>query len=440
MRSTLKTNLNRTVFLERRGEGGIVIKRFHSPGALRRLTDGRRAAREFRMLSELHELGLPVPEPIELRKRDGRWEVLLNWIPGARPVEEFLAEERRIPIGAGDLSRALARLLARTWEAGLVHSDLHAGNVLLDEAGELWLIDFQHARLSSRVQVNRRRRELILLAAGTRETCSRRFRARFLIEVLRNLRPDERDAFGSRHALIKDVEEAARLHHRYRVHRREVRWTRESGACTAYQAGPVSGWISRAVPVEEHALLQDLALFEFDRSAELLANGFELLETQRDNERWLVIKSQDEALLREAWYAAVRLRDHGLRAPSPTLFVETPEPRMLLRIEETASNRHETANSTCLQEVMQLLGGLHDRGLALADLTHETFRLDLSPPTFGAPIELVTSNATRRERDRHAVLELLGTNDTTEWHEAYCAEWRGDLTELIELHEELARG
>jgi len=438
MSATLKTNLNRTVLLERDGDSGIVIKRFHSPGALRRLTDGRRAAREFKILSQLHELGLPVPRPLEIRKQGDHWEVLIQWLPGSYAIEDFLRGERELPVGTGDLPRKLANLLARIWNAGLVHSDLHAGNVLLDEMGKLWIIDFQHARFRSEISTRRRIRDLIVLAAGVRETCSPRFRAKFLIELLRQLDTEESE---DRTILAKRIEDEARLHHRYRVRRRQLRWTRESGACRAFAAGPVTGWVSREIEASRAPELCKLALLEFDETATILANGFESFEVQQAGETWLLIRAQDESTLREAWYTSVRIKDHGLAAPRPILLVEQPQPRMLLSentepgpgADGPGDNRENRAAS-----IMQLLGSLHDRGLALADLSADTFRLAAEVPSFGAPIEVVAASASYRARDRKAALELVGAQDD-QWQQAYCSAWRGDRSELIELREELAR-
>ena len=441
MHATLKTNLNRTVLLEQHGDAGVVIKRFHSPGALRRLTDGRRAAREFRVLTQLHELGLPVPKPIDCAKEGEHWEVRTEWIPGTVALDELLAEPHKIPAEAGDLPRRLGESLARFWSAGLDHSDLHAGNVLLDESGQIWLIDFQHARVNAELSARQQHRTLVALTAGVRELVSPRLRARFLVALFRGLKSSELEAHGTRTLFAKRIEEEARLHHRYRVRRRQLRWTRESSSCRAFSSGPVTGWVSRSVETEHEPEVAALAQLEFDDAATTLENGFELLELENSEGNWLIIRAQDEAVLREAWYTAVRVRDHGLPAPQPLLYVEAPQPRMLLLEEESASTLESCSESANIESLMHLLGSLHDRGLALADLSIETIRWHTNGPSFGSPLELVSSSEHRRARDRKAALELLGDSKSgsEEWTDAYCSAWRGDQSELASLREELAR-
>ncbi len=439
MRTTLKTNLNRTVLLEQHGAAGVVTKRFHSPGALRRLTDGRRAAREFRVLSQLHELGLPVPTPLDCAKEGEHWEVRTEWIPETQTLDELLEEPRKIPADSGDLPRRLGESLARFWSAGLDHSDLHAGNVLLDAAGRIWLIDFQHARVTADLSARQQHRTLVALAAGVRELVSARFRARFLIALFRELEASDREAHGPRTLFAKRIEEEARLHHRYRVRRRQLRWTRESSSCRAFGSGPVTGWVSRSVESENEPAIAALAQLEFDDAATTLENGFELLELNNSEGNWLIIRAQDEAVLREAWYTAVRVRDHGLPAPQPVLYVEAPEPRMLLLEQNPATTLESSRDSASLESLMRLLGSLHDRGLALADLSIETIRWHASGPSFGAPLEVISSSEHRRARDRKAALELLGDCEGDSWTEAYCSSWRGDQSELTSLREELAR-
>ncbi len=442
MPALLKTNLNRTVLRDREANREIVVKRFHSPGALRRLADGRRAAREFEVLSGLHERGLPVPEPLELRKRDEHWEVVSAWIPNARPLEDFLRGGHAIPPAAGDLARRLARLLARTWSTGLVHSDLHAGNVLLDEAGEAWLIDFQHAQIRTEVSLRRRINDLVVLSAEVRELVSARFRARFMVELLRNLDTDNRTALGARTALAQRVEEEARLHHRHRVHRRQLRWTRESSSCREFDQSPMHGWVNREFEVADDLGLKAIIGTPFDQTSTLLSNGFEILEIDHPEGNWILVRAQEESVLREAWYTAVRVQDHGLPGPTPCLFLDEPEPRALFR--ERPNGHYLTkalalrSGNELLSPLMHLLGGLHDRGLALADLSLETFRAAGREVSFGTPLEIIAATPSRRARDRKAARELID-GDGTSWADAYFSAWRGDRAELVGLREEIER-
>jgi 3-deoxy-D-manno-octulosonic acid kinase len=105
-----------------------------------------RPVAEFDMLVELHRLGLPVPRPLAaLTRRRGlfyRGCLLTERIPGARTVADLMAERSAddafwARIGAG---------IRRFHDHGVVHADLNARNILIDERDTVFLIDFDRAR------------------------------------------------------------------------------------------------------------------------------------------------------------------------------------------------------------------------------------------------------------------------------------------------------
>jgi 3-deoxy-D-manno-octulosonic acid kinase len=105
-----------------------------------------RAFREFRLLAELHDAGLPVPAPLMARYvRSGlsyRADLITRQIPGALNLAERLAARQLDAALATQVGRTLAGFHAR----GLWHADLNAGNLLVDGAGKVWLIDFDRCR------------------------------------------------------------------------------------------------------------------------------------------------------------------------------------------------------------------------------------------------------------------------------------------------------
>jgi 3-deoxy-D-manno-octulosonic acid kinase len=106
-----------------------------------------RSFRELRLLAELERRGLPVPAPVAACYRRGALTygaaLITGRIPGVRSLSESLA--------AGLMSdsrwAAIGRCLRRFHDAGVQHADLNAGNVMLDEAGAVWLLDFDRGRL-----------------------------------------------------------------------------------------------------------------------------------------------------------------------------------------------------------------------------------------------------------------------------------------------------
>lgn len=101
---------------------------------------------EWRLLAELHRRGLPVPQPIAARViRRGvvyRGDILIRRLPG----ESLSARLQRGPLDA-ESWRAVGRCIRRFHDAGVWHADLNAHNILLDETGEVSLLDFDRGRL-----------------------------------------------------------------------------------------------------------------------------------------------------------------------------------------------------------------------------------------------------------------------------------------------------
>jgi 3-deoxy-D-manno-octulosonic acid kinase len=104
--------------------------------------DASRPWSEWHLLDSLYKEDLPVPQPVAARvERAGlfyRGDLITRRIPDARSLAERLAmgEAERMPWSA------VGRCLRRFHDAGVCHADLNAHNILLDEAGKPFLIDF----------------------------------------------------------------------------------------------------------------------------------------------------------------------------------------------------------------------------------------------------------------------------------------------------------
>jgi len=110
-------------------------------------TDRTRSFREWRLLRRLFELGLPVPRPIAAacRRRGAAYtaDLITLRIPGALPLSHHLAEAALPERGW----RRLGACVRRFHDAGVCHADLTAHNLLLDQAGHPWLLDFDRGRI-----------------------------------------------------------------------------------------------------------------------------------------------------------------------------------------------------------------------------------------------------------------------------------------------------
>ena len=116
-----------------------------------------RAMREWRLLSRLSELGLPVPRPIAARVvRRGlvyRADIILARIEGA----QALADSLQINALPANRWQEIGRCLRRFHEAGVDHADLNANNILLGDGRGIYLIDFDRGRLRTDGQDWKRR-------------------------------------------------------------------------------------------------------------------------------------------------------------------------------------------------------------------------------------------------------------------------------------------
>ncbi|MGQ0800933.1 MAG: 3-deoxy-D-manno-octulosonic acid kinase [Pseudomarimonas sp.] len=101
-----------------------------------------RPFREFRLLATMRAQGLPVPAPLAAgfwrRGPFYRASILTAEIGGARTLAECLSEV----IASAEVWRDLGTTLGRFHAAGICHADLNAHNLMIDQARQWWLLDF----------------------------------------------------------------------------------------------------------------------------------------------------------------------------------------------------------------------------------------------------------------------------------------------------------
>lgn len=144
------TGRNTAWFLNHQGRD-MVLRHFWRGGMVGRIVKDRywrapvdqtRAMREFTLLDWMHGQGLPVPRPIAARVRLGllsyRADLLMERIPNTTTLAETLT---KTALPAATWAR-IGAVIARMHALGVDHSDLNCRNILMDDAGETWLIDF----------------------------------------------------------------------------------------------------------------------------------------------------------------------------------------------------------------------------------------------------------------------------------------------------------
>ena len=101
-----------------------------------------RPFREWRLLSEMHASGLPVPAPVAARYlRSGafyRGDLITERIADSQPLPVLL-RAANLPRAAW---QAIGACLRGFHEHGICHADLNAHNVLIDARGRVFLVDF----------------------------------------------------------------------------------------------------------------------------------------------------------------------------------------------------------------------------------------------------------------------------------------------------------
>jgi 3-deoxy-D-manno-octulosonic acid kinase len=108
--------------------------------------DRARAFREWRLLRKLRAAGLPVPDPVAAHVyRTGviyTADIVTSYLPDTRKLSWFIAQGR-VPF---ECWRQIGGMIRAVHDHGVDHPDLTAHNVLLDEAGKSFLVDFDNAR------------------------------------------------------------------------------------------------------------------------------------------------------------------------------------------------------------------------------------------------------------------------------------------------------
>jgi len=129
----------------------FVLRHYRRGGLMAKLSDDRyqwsgvaktRAWREWRLLAEMYEQGLPVPRPVAARvQRHGLFysaDLVTLCLPDVTPLADLLMQQ----VVTAAQWRLIGATIKRFHQAGIYHADLNARNILLDQAGQVFVIDF----------------------------------------------------------------------------------------------------------------------------------------------------------------------------------------------------------------------------------------------------------------------------------------------------------
>jgi 3-deoxy-D-manno-octulosonic acid kinase len=150
----LETSGRGEVLIVAHGDESWVLRHYRRGGLVARFIDDHylwlgaeraRAFREWRLLRKLRAAGLPVPNPVAAHVyRTGliyTADIITSYLPGTRKLSWFI-EQGRVP---AQCWRQIGAMIRAVHDHGVDHPDLTAHNVLLDEAGRSFLVDFDNA-------------------------------------------------------------------------------------------------------------------------------------------------------------------------------------------------------------------------------------------------------------------------------------------------------
>ena len=145
-----------TVYFVESGNAQWALRHYRRGGLVGRWVDDHfiwlgedrtRSFHEWRLLVQLRNLDLPVPQPVAaIFRRHGlsyTADLLTAKIVGAEPLSKWLS------IGEVGKSQwlTIGRCIRRFHDAGLFHADLTGHNILLDRNADMHLLDFDRGEI-----------------------------------------------------------------------------------------------------------------------------------------------------------------------------------------------------------------------------------------------------------------------------------------------------
>ncbi|MFK5912916.1 MAG: 3-deoxy-D-manno-octulosonic acid kinase [Woeseiaceae bacterium] len=139
-----------TFFVQHQGQD-FVLRHYQRGGLIAKMSTEKyvwlglrfsRAWKEWLLLEKMIEKGLPVPIPAAI-KAERKWllytaDIMMHRIPQSRTLANILSNEEL----AEGYWIAIGSMIRRFHEEGVYHSDLNANNILIDDGGRCFLIDF----------------------------------------------------------------------------------------------------------------------------------------------------------------------------------------------------------------------------------------------------------------------------------------------------------
>ncbi|WP_371187970.1 3-deoxy-D-manno-octulosonic acid kinase [Thalassotalea maritima] len=137
----------------------MVLRHYYRGGLIGRLIDDNylylglnntRAVKEFLLLAQMRDLGLPAPKPlavkIDVRGLSYQADILIELIAGATDLVGLLS---KAPLNQ-QVWHNIGACIRQFHDHNVYHHDLNAHNIMLDDSQKVWLIDFDQGRFMSK--------------------------------------------------------------------------------------------------------------------------------------------------------------------------------------------------------------------------------------------------------------------------------------------------
>jgi tRNA A-37 threonylcarbamoyl transferase component Bud32 len=193
--SVVKSNAARTVYRGRIDGLEIYVKHFHSRSPVHRAAERlglRGATLEMRFARLLSAAGVPTPPVLAAMNRGGHHWLATAAVPDAQAGDQWHLAQLADPApqaraAVRQATVELAAIIGRMHSAGIVHDDLHCGNVLVSGWGvrrQVVMMDLHRMRRRRRLSRRARARNLAQLLHDRADFTTRTDRLRFLRHYL----------------------------------------------------------------------------------------------------------------------------------------------------------------------------------------------------------------------------------------------------------------
>ncbi len=349
--TVIKSGPHRAVYRLILPQGTFYLKHYRTPdwqAVLQNVVRPAKADLEWRSARRVSELGLKTIETVAVGRRRVLGVVTDNFlisraIENVQPLDEFVAET--LPGFESseqcrfrqEIARRLGRLAAALHRGGILHRDLHPGNVLIqrqDNGAQLFLIDL-HALHQKRFLTRRQiARNLALLNNFFARRSSLADRCRFLkayFEASNQRQPDQRISRDT----LRFVESICRRELEKADVRGDKKWRRGNRRLIILETPPhrcrgLSGLgrvLLQSLKQNPDQLVEDWPLFSWQKSAEGDQQAVIELPYNRQTQRAVLTVFRSTGSARGAWEMGHALVRRKLPAAVPLLFVETPAGR-----------------------------------------------------------------------------------------------------------------